>query len=101
MNQNELFRPVYGRGVTVAPGTTTASTVFTGGGFRTLCVTNLSASVIAYVRVGTGAQTATAADYPIPLGAQVCIDCEPENNTVAYITASGTGSLHIIPGNGA
>ncbi len=101
MMQDDLFRPAYGKGVTVAPGTTSASTVFAGGGFRTLCVTNLSASVISYVRIGTGSQTATAADYPIPLGAQVSIDCNPEDATVAYVTTSGTGSLHLMPGNGA
>jgi streptogramin lyase len=95
----ETFNPAYGQGVTVAPGTSSASSTI-GKGSAAIVVTNLSDTVTAYVRVGAGAQTATTADYPVVPGSQVSLSKARDDNTVAYITASGTGSIHIIPGRG-
>ena len=92
------FMPAYTRGVTVAPGTTSAATTV-GEGAKSLCLTNLG-SVTCYVRAGLAGISATIADYPVLPNTQVTIEKFQDFTTVAYITASGTGSLHIIPGEG-
>lgn len=94
----ETFNPSYGAGVTVAPGIASASSLV-GLARKSLCLTNLG-SVVCYVRVGVAGIAATAADYPVPVGGQVSITKDQDHTTVAYITAAGTGSLHIIPGEG-
>lgn len=92
------FNPSYGSGVTVSPTGTSASTTMRGGR-KSLCLTNLGSTVV-YVRVGNGTQTATAADYPIPVGGQVTITKEQDHQTIAYIAPAGSGSLHIMAGEG-
>jgi hypothetical protein len=93
------FGPSYGTGVTVSPTTSSASSTL-GLGSKSLVITNLSATVASYVRVGTGSTTATTADYVVLPSSQVSISKDQDANTVAYITASGTGSLHIMAGEG-
>lgn len=95
----DSFCPAYGHGVTVAPTTSSASTTL-GNGSENIVVTNLSSSVISYVRVGEGPQTATAADYPVLPNTQISLSKARFETTVAYVTGSDTGSLHIIPGRG-
>jgi uncharacterized cupin superfamily protein len=99
MSVQASFNPAYGTGITVAPtGTSASSTI--GVGSKSLVLTNLSSTVVAYVRVGTGATTATTADYPVLPSTQVTISKAQDQNTVAYITASVTGSIHIMAGEG-
>ena len=98
MTEVTTFAPSYTKGVTVAPGIASASSTI-GKGSKSLCLTNLSATVC-YVRVSTGAATATAADYPVPANAQVSISKPQDDDTVSYVTSAGTASLHIIPGEG-
>jgi hypothetical protein len=93
------FGPSYGTGVTVSPTTSSASSTL-GLGSKSLVITNLSTTVASYVRVGTGSTTATTADYVVLPSSQVSISKDQDANTVAYITASGTGSLHIMAGEG-
>ena len=95
----DSFSPSYGHGVTVAPTTSSASSTFSGGELNVV-ITNLSSTVVSYVRVGEGAQTATTADYPVLPNTQVSLSKARFEGTVAYVTGSGTGSLHIIPGRG-
>jgi hypothetical protein len=95
----DSFQPSYGSGVTVAPSGTSASTTL-GLGSQSIVVTNLSAGVISYVRVGAGAQTATTADYPVLPGTQVSLSKARTDDIVAYVTGGSAGSLHIIPGRG-
>ena len=99
MSIQASFAPAYGTGVTVAPTTVSASSTL-GLGSKSLVITNLSASVPSYVRVGTSSATATTADYPVLPGTQVSISKAQDANVVAYITASSTGSLHIMAGEG-
>ena len=95
----DSFQPSYGTGITVSPtGTSASSTI--GSGADNIVITNLSSSVTAYVRVGEGAQTATAADYPVLPSTQISLSKARYEATVAYITGGSTGSLHIIPGRG-
>jgi streptogramin lyase len=95
----ETFNPAYGTGATVAPTASSASSTINSN-TPAVVVTNLSDTIISYVRIGQGAQTATTADYPVLPGTQVSLSKARDDNTVAYITASGTGSLHIITGRG-
>jgi hypothetical protein len=95
----DAFQPSYGSGTTVAPSGTSAFSTL-GLGSLNLVVTNLSAGVTSYVRVGAGAQTATTADYPVLPGTQVSLSKARTDDTVAYITGGSAGSLHIIPGRG-
>lgn len=99
MSVQSTFSPQFGSGVTVAPSGTSASSTL-GLGSKTVCLTNLSSDTVSYVRVGTGAQTATTADYPILPSTQVTIAKNQDADTVAYVTSSGTGSLHIMAGEG-
>ena len=99
MSVQATFGPAYGTGVTVAPGVASASSTL-GRGSKSIVLTNLSATITAYVRIGTGATTATTADYPVLPNTQVTISKDQDANTVAYITSSGTGSLHIMAGEG-
>lgn len=92
------FMPAYTAGTTVAPTTATASSAI-GRGSQSLCFTNLG-SVTCYVRVGLSTVTAALTDYPVLPNTQVTIQKGLELTHVAYITGSGTGSLHIIPGEG-
>ena len=96
----DSFQPNYGNGITVAPSGTSASSTSVGEGAENVVITNLSSSVIAYVRIGEGAQTATTADYPVLPSTQVSLTKGRYEATVAYITGGSTGSLHIIPGRG-
>lgn len=92
------FMPAFTQGITVAPGTSSASSPI-GSGSKSLCLTNLG-SVTCYVRAGNAGISATTADYPVLPNTQVTIEKFQDFTTVAYITASGTGSLHIMPGEG-
>jgi len=95
----ETFCPAYGTGVTVAPGAISAYSTLTGAG-PSIVLTNLSDSVTAYIRTGVDSAVATTADYPVLPNTQVSLSKGRFENVVAYITASGTGSLHIMSGKG-
>ena len=96
----DSFQPSYGNGITVAPSGTSASSTSVGDGAENVVITNLSSSVISYVRIGEGAQTATTADYPVLPSTQVSLTKGRYESTIAYITGGSTGSLHILPGRG-
>ena len=98
MSVNATFNPSYTKGVVVAPSTVSAASVI-GAGSKSLCVTNLGSFVV-YVSVGTSGVVATAADYPVLPLTQVSLGKDQDATHVAYVTASGTGFLHIMPGEG-
>lgn len=97
MTINAPFCPAYTQGKTVSPAAAAASTTI-GKGAKNLCLTN-TGSNICYVRTGVSDIEATAADYPVPGGAQVVISKDEQHDTLSYISASGT-TLHAIPGEG-
>lgn len=92
------FNPVYGSGITVAPTAVSAASTITTG-TSALCLSNLGA-VTVYIRVGETGITTTTADYPVPPYSQVSITRFADHDTIAYVTASGTGSLNVIAGEG-
>jgi hypothetical protein len=93
------FNPSYGTGVTVAPGVASASSNV-GFGSKALVITNLSPTVVSYVRVAEGETTATTADYPVLPNSQIVLSKAWADATVAYIAPAGGGSLHIMGGEG-
>lgn len=93
------FYPVYGSGSIVAPGTVSNKTSISGDG-QTALITNLG-SVVCYVRSGGSTVAATTADYPVLPSTQITLAKQLEDTHIAYITASGTGSIHIMSGDGA
>jgi hypothetical protein len=95
----ESFCPAYGTGVVVSPGVASASSTLTTAD-EGVVITNLSTTVLTYVRVGEGSQTATTADFPLPPSAQVSLSKGKTERTVAYIAPAGGGSIHIISGRG-
>lgn len=94
----ETFDPAYTRGQTISV-TSTSAPITIGLGTKSLCLTNLGTTAC-YVRVSTGTVAATAADYPVLAGTQVTITKSQDMDTVSAVTASGTTSLHVIPGEG-
>lgn len=98
MAEITTFAPSYGSAQTVAPGAATAS-ITIGKGSKSLCLTNLG-TFACYVRVTTGASSATIADYALNAGAQVSISKSQDADTVSYIAPAGNTSLHVMPGEG-
>jgi hypothetical protein len=99
MTQATTFAPKYGSGVTVSPGAVSANSAL-GQNNKSLCITNLSLTVVSYVRTGNAGLTATAADYPIPPSAQVSISKPDDHDYIAYIAPATGGSIHIMAGEG-
>lgn len=99
MSVQSAFNPAYGTGITVSPGTVSASSTI-GQGSKALVITNLSTTVTSYVRVGSGSQTATTADYPVLPSTQITLAKAQDQGTVAYIAPASGGSIHIMSGEG-
>lgn len=103
MSEMTPFAPHYTRGQTVAPGAA-AATITIGHSKKSLCLTNLGGFPV-YIRTFRAADNAagigaTIADYPVPAGAQVTIGKAQDDDSLSHICPGGTGSLHIISGEG-
>jgi len=96
------FQPNYTNGVTVTPNGTSQS-VTIGFTSESLVFTNLG-DVIVYVAVGNVAAgnivEASTTCYPVMVNSQVSIGKDQDDDTVAFISPDGDGSLHIIQGIG-
>lgn len=57
-------------------------------------------TAVAFVRVGTGAQTAVATDYPILPGQSKIITKPVGADTFAAIATAGAGTLYVTSGEG-
>lgn len=97
MTIHSPFQPKQGANLVVTPSGTSASSDI-GKGNKSVRLSN-SGSNICYVRIGTGAQTATTSDMPVLSGESIIIEKAEASETVAYISASGT-TLNIQPGEG-
>ena len=98
MSVMQTFNPSWGYGQSLTPSAASASVSF-GGGRKSFVVTN-TGSVTCYIRTGNSGVTASAADYPVLAGSQVSLTKDQDHTHLAHIAASGTGALHIIPGEG-
>lgn len=100
MSQLFIFTPQYGKGITVLPSATSASTTVPAvKGKKQFVVTN-TGTEICYIRPSIGGSTATAADYPLLPNTQLTLTKDQEADTFDYVTLSGSGELHIIAGEG-
>lgn len=97
----KVFQPRYGNGQTVSPTTTTATVTLRASNKQDdiVVLTNIGTLPV-YVRTGVSGVVATTADYPVLQGSQVALTMDKDHTHIATITASGTGSLHVITGEG-
>ena len=91
------FMPQRGANQVVSPGAVSASASVTAA-CKSVRLTNAGTN-ICHVRIGEGAQTATTADTPVLPGSALILQKQMGDDTVAYISASGT-TLHIQTGEG-
>ncbi|MNY44884.1 hypothetical protein D3C86_1799490 [compost metagenome] len=63
-------------------------------------IVNFDATNAAYVRIGQGAQAATAADMPIRANSEIIVQKGEGEDTLAYLAAAGTPVLHVQTGEG-
>lgn len=99
MTVHAAFNPKRGANNVVATSTTSAS-VSTLAGSKSVRVCNPDSAIIIYVRIGTGAQTATSADTPVLPGETLILSKGQDEDTLAYLAASGTPAFHFQPGEG-
>lgn len=95
------FVPDYGQNKAVSATTTSASTSWTGVFIAStdVLVYN-SGTTLGFLRCGAGAQTATAADAPIPAGTIQIFQKGNRADTCAVIMSSGTATVYIMSGFG-
>lgn len=108
----QSFDPTYGSGITETASTTSApyvidtQTTTGGGGSKNAVVSNQSATIGVYFRIGEATAStaaslvATDADYYLPPGAQVCVTKSGTDNYIAILSASSTAAVHVIVGEG-
>jgi len=92
------FQPVYGEGVVVVTGASAGATIKIGT--TSVCVTNQDATDGIYIRITKGASTATNADYYLPPSGQSTLFKFADDDTITYLAAANTPSLHYIVGVG-
>ena len=96
---DQTFAPAYGSAVLVASVTATSAASAVGFGAKSLVVTNTGSANI-YLRTGLTGLAATTADYILLPFTQVSISKPQDHTHIAYLTDTGTSSLHIISGEG-
>ncbi len=94
----KVFQPAFGYGQTIS-ATSTASNIQIGNWSNQLVLSNLG-TIVAYVRSGGSDVVASATDYPILPGQQVSISKIQGATHISAVTASGSTSIHAIPGEG-
>jgi len=71
-----------------------------GGGSKSVVVSNRDATNGLFVRVGAGTQTADDTCYYVPPGAQVCLSKAETDDQIALLAAASTVAVHVIAGEG-
>lgn len=93
------FFPRYGTGQNLT-ATTTSQSVSIPTGNKQLCITVDAGAGSVFLRVTSGASTATLADYEVLGGMQSIISINEAADTVSYRTATGSTGFNIITGEG-
>jgi hypothetical protein len=91
------FKPHYGTNQQVSV-TASSSNSAINADDKSVRIVN-SGLNLTYIKVGTGAQTATSADLMLDSGNSIVIEKAMGENNIAYISASGT-TLQIMTGEG-
>lgn len=100
------FQPRYTKGVTGTATTTSVqatlddATTKSGGGSKSVVVSNLDATNILYVRVGSGTFTVTSADYPIFPNSKETLSKAETDDKIGVLAAASTVAYHAIVGEG-
>jgi hypothetical protein len=98
------FAPRFGAGLTVT-ASTTSQTEAIARDSKSIRICNLGTNLI-YVRTCwsgdpvTPNQTATAADTPVLAGTALILSKPEAHDTLAFIAATSTSSMHAQPGEG-
>lgn len=92
------FQGELGQNQVVTPAGTSAS-VTVNAVSKSVRLVNSGATNLCHVRIGKGTQTATTADLVVRANSEIVVQKADGDNTVAYISASGT-TLHIQTGEG-
>lgn len=101
MTIKQPFAPRYGATVALTAGTIAAIAIVNPGN-KQWRIANKGAVDI-HVRGYTdadGAQTATAADFPVLAGQTSTITVSEKFDRMSYVTATGTSSGFVTPGEG-
>jgi hypothetical protein len=91
-----IFQPQFGSNQSVTASGTSDSVAIDPRS-NVVYLHNTDSANIAYIRFGTGAQTATAADFPLLPGIPVTLRKGDSVDTLAYISASGA-AIQIMTG---
>lgn len=97
MTVRSAFNPRRGANSIATPAAASASVAIDANA-KSVRLVNSGAN-ICYVRIGTGAQTATTADTPIRAGSDLILAKAEGEDTLAHISAAGT-TLNIQTGEG-
>lgn len=99
MTIKAAFQPKRGANQTVTTGVASAS-VSIDPVAKSVRIVNADATNIAFIRIGAGAQTASAADLPIRANSEIIVTKGDGEDIIAYIAAAGTPVLYIQTGEG-
>lgn len=92
------FQPKRGANQVLTPAAASAS-VSIDPVAKSVRLVNSGTTNICHVRIGSGAQTATAEDLPVLPGESIVVSKGDGEDTLAHISASGT-TLHVQTGEG-
>lgn len=93
------FNPRRGANQAVTTGAVSASVAIDPVA-KSVRIVNFDSTNAAYVRIGPGTQTATAADTPIRANSEIILQKGEGEGTLAYLSAAGTPVIHIQTGEG-
>lgn len=99
MSTPNAFQPTQATLAPVGNGTTSVNTALATkmvGGTVKIVNTN---TVTCFVRAGMGAQTATAADFPVNASSTDQLAIGTADNIAIVLSAAGTGIVYLCPGN--
>lgn len=100
MSAEQPFNPKYGSTQTLTANSSSQSaTIDEAKSCKQVRIVNPSAGALAYIRIGSGTQTAAATDLPIEAGNIVTVTKAQDHDTIGYISASGT-TLRVTLGEG-
>lgn len=91
------FSPKKGNNQSAGPSSSSNSKALSGQE-TAVRIVNYGAN-ICFVRIGKGAQTASTADTPVLAGTTIILAKASDDDTIAYVSASGT-SIYIQLGEG-